>query len=125
MKIAVIGSKDWEDYNTLMRKLTVELEDWSFKYGKEDKLSFVHTGSRGAENMVTEWVGKVERLLKQNGVSITEYIFRAKPDQNRDYELLNSGVDKVLIFQKEGCKRTQAFAKLAQAHDIPVTIVKG
>lgn len=125
MKIAVIGSKEWEDYHTLMRKLTIELEDWALKYDTTDKLSFVHTGSRGAENMVTEWVGKVEKLLKQNGRNITEYIFRAKPEQNRDYELLNSGIDKVLIFQKEGCKRTPAFAKLAQAHNIPVTVVKG
>ena len=74
MRVIVIGSQDWDSYPDIMRQMTVILED--MKYYEDNKLTLVHTASRGAEDLVTEYVGKVEKFLRQKGISIKEEIFR-------------------------------------------------
>lgn len=126
MKIAVVGSRTWTDYNYLMRKLTVIIEDWSKEHSDAEPLLFIHQANDGAENMVTEYIGKVEGFLKQKNVSIKEKIFPRSINQtSRDYEMLTSGIDKVVIFlSKNPCKRSLAFANIANAHGIETIVVK-
>lgn len=120
MKIAIAGCRDWGDYSTLIRKITIEIEDWSRLNPEENKIIFVHTGQAGAENMVTEYVGKVQSYMKQKNIFVNDIVFYTSPDKDRDYELLSSGVDKVIIFSTKTCKRTYRFGKLAEAIGIPV-----
>ena len=126
MKIVVVGSNNWSDYNYLMRKMTVIIEDWFKDENDGEPLTFVHQAHEGAENMVTEYIGKVEKFLKQKGISVKEKIFPRSTNQvSRDYEMLTSGVDKAIIFlSKSPCKRSLAFAKLAEAHGIEIITVK-
>jgi hypothetical protein len=130
MKVIVIGSKDWEDYPTLSRKMAVLMEDWVLKNSEDKTLTIIHAGNRGAENMVTEFVGKVERLVKQNGYAIKEKIYSIKnysgtnPIIARDSGMFEDGADRVLIFQRGDCKRSSALAKLSEAYGIRTEVVK-
>lgn len=121
MKIAVIGSPEWTDYNHLMRTLTVAIQDWRYYYPDDTTLEFVHTGMSGAESMVIEYVGKVEDLAKQNGYKITEYKFKSRDLE----ELVNSDITWSIIFSKDPCARCNVFAKLSRDKDIPVSFEKG
>ena len=127
MKIGVIGSKNWEDYQTLIRKLTVEIEDWKIANPDENKIIFVHQGNAGAENMVTEFVGKVEDFMRQKKIHILDKIFRSSSrDQfTKDLELINSDIDRLIIFAKEPCARSRNAATIVETVDIPYTYIKG
>lgn len=130
MKVIIIGSKNWDNYNEVMRNMTILIDDW-VKSDPEDKtLTILHSGSIGAENMITEYIGKVERLFKQKGYSIKEKIYRTKhytgefPHIDRDQDMINSGVEKVMVFSKDSCKRTTSFSKLVQAYGIETKIIQ-
>jgi hypothetical protein len=125
MKIVVVGSRSWKDYNYLMRKLTIIIEDWA-KSNDEEPLIFIHQAQSGAEDMVTEYIGKTEKFLKQKGLVVRERVFPRSDNQtSRDYEMLSSGVDEVIIFlSKNPCKRSASFAKIAEAHEIKTTVIK-
>lgn len=123
MKIAVLGSREWLDYPTLIRKLTIEIEDWIRMYPEDTSLLFLHTGARGAETMVTEYVGKIETLAKQNGRKISDRVIYSQ-SSDRDRELVESNqVDKAIIFAKRDCKRSQRFAKIAEGLGIPTLYI--
>lgn len=128
MKLVVIGSRDWDDYNTLMRKMTIEIEDWRITRPEDTRMVVMHVGTRtGIEDMISEYVGKIENLLRQKGVHISEKILRFSSTKvsDKDFQMLNDGVDKVLIFQKGSCQRSINAARIAEAVGIPTTIVKG
>lgn len=130
MKVIVVGSKDWEDYPTLSRKMAILMEDWVHQNSEDKVLTIIHAGNRGAENMVTEFIGKVERLVKQNGYSIKEKVYSIKnfdgdrPMITRDSKMFEDGADKVLIFQRGDCKRSIALSNLAEAYQIKTEVVK-
>ena len=132
MKIAIAGSKNWNNYNELMRQLTIAIEDHAASNSDDNKITFIHTGAIGAENMVTEYVGKVESYMRQKGYVVKDYVYRPKNLESvpgyrvsRDNQMLENGVDKAIVFVKDSCRRTEAFARLAKAYEIPTTIVKG
>lgn len=124
MNIIVIGSKDWVDYNTVIRSLTVEVQDWNYDRPEDDRLVFWHTGADGAERMVAEWVGKVEDLAKQKGKSIKDKVFYSQ-NQDKFGELLESGImDKALVFSKNKDKRGAIFAERAKEYGVPVKVIE-
>lgn len=128
VKIGVIGSKGWEDYQTLIRKLTVEIEDWKINNPDENKIAFIHQGTTASENMVTEYVGKIEDFMRQKKVIVSDKIFRvpSKRDQfAKDFELINSDIDRLIIFAKEPCARSRNAATIAETLNVPYTYIKG
>jgi hypothetical protein len=127
MKLVVIGSRDWNDYNTFMRKMTVEIEDWRISSPDDVQLTIMHIGRReGIEDFVSEYVGKIEDLLRQKGVKISERILRFDSPKifDKDFQMLNDGIDKLIIFQKGSCQRSLNAARIASVIGIPTTIVK-
>lgn len=129
MRILVGGSRNWVDYNEIMRKMTVILDQWVSTNPSDKKITFVHTASSPAENMVTEYIGKVERLLKQKGYSIDEQLFRPKKVSDTSavqmYDLASLDIDKALFFIRDSCKKTYSLANISSAMEIPTEIVKG
>lgn len=132
MRIAVAGSKNWNNYNELMRQLTLLIEDYASNDHEDNKIVFVHTGATGAENMVTEYVGKIEAFMRQKGYVVKDYVYRPKNLESvpgyrvsRDNQMLENGADRAIVFIKDSCKRTEAFARLAKAYEIPTVIVRG
>lgn len=130
MKVIIIGSKDWSNYNEVMRQMTVLIDDWVRTNPEDTTMTVIHTGSYGAENMITEYIGKVEKLFKQKGYSIKEKIYKIKNYNgesaflDRDRDIVQDGADKCIVFIKDSCKRATAFARLASAYDIETTIVR-
>jgi hypothetical protein len=129
MRILVGGSRNWVDYNEIMRKMTVILDKWVSTNPNDKKITFVHTASTPAENMVTEYIGKVERLLKQKGYSIDEQLFRPKKISDSSavqmYDLASLNIDKAIFFVRDSCKKTTSLANISSAMEIPTEIVKG
>ena len=76
MRVLVFGSNDWSDYNDLIRQITLLIEDNKHHYPDDKEFTFVHKGSRGAETMVTEYIGKTEKFLAQKGYKIKEELVR-------------------------------------------------
>lgn len=125
MKIGIVGSTDWDNYPMLMRKLAIEIEDWRLANPEDNKLVIVHSGARnGVEDMVSEYVGKVEGFLKQKGVTITERVRSSKINpSNHSSDLLEEGLDKLIVFKKGNCSRNLLTIKAAEFRAIPVTII--
>jgi len=121
MRVLVFGSKDYTDYNEFIRQMTVLIDDRKHFYPDDKEYLFVHKGQRGAENMVTEYIGKVEKMLRQNGYKIKEELVRSK-DINVDYNLIESNPDFALVFG-ESAKNRQCI-RLLEAMGIAYRYVK-
>lgn len=122
MRVFVVGSNDWIDYNTVMRTLTVVIEDANFNNPNDKTITFIHRGLPGAENMVTEYVGKVKKFMREKGYIVNEKIVN-KSDS--DFDIINSGIDKALIFKGNNGKRCDYCAKILAALEIPTKLTRG
>ena len=78
MKILIVGSKNWINYNEFIRNVTIAIEDAANDFPDDKRIVFVHTGTQGAENMTSEYVGKVEKFMRQKGYAVKEELFRKK-----------------------------------------------
>lgn len=130
MRVLIAGSRNWVDYNEIMRKMTVTLDEWVSSNPSEKKITFVHTASSPAENMITEYIGKVEKLIRQKGYSIDEQLIRPKRGEQWQgrisiEDISNLNVDKSIMFIRDSCKKTQNIANITSAMGIPTDIVKG
>ena len=121
MKVGVFGSRDWESYPDIIRNLTLFIQN-AHELGHEGIL-FVHSGSRGAENMITEYVGKTQKFLREKNFKIKEEIFRGDSQIVRDMGVMESGLDFALIFST-GCKRTGACKKILKEYQIPHELIE-
>ena len=130
MRILVVGSRNYTNYNEFMRNMTIAIEDAAVADCEDKKIVFVHTGQVGAENMTTEYVGKVEKFMKQKGWSVKEEIFRKKYSGNNvdkltaDYDMMTSGVDSALVFIKDSCRRSEYCARILKELNVPTRVVK-
>jgi hypothetical protein len=130
MRVLVVGSTNWKNYNEVMRNMTLEIEDIAVKDLEDKKIVFVHTGLRGAENMVTEYLGKVEKFLRQKGYSVKEELFRAKWNGNSlqkvtaDYDMITSGIDHAMVFLVPGDKRAEYCIRILKEVGIATVLVK-
>jgi hypothetical protein len=130
MRVLISGSRNWVDYNEIIRKMTVTLDEWVSSRPEDKKITFVHTASSPAENMITEYIGKVEKLVKQKGYTISEQLF--KPRSGEQWQgrisiddISKMQVDKAIMFIRDSCKKTQNIANITSAMGIPTDIVKG
>jgi hypothetical protein len=126
MKVLIGGSRNWVDYNHIVRKMTILLEDWVRNNPEDKRIIFIHSASTPAENMVTEYIGKVDKLLKQKGYHIDEKIVKNnKPISENIFTSSNLDIDKAIFFIRDSCKKTQSIANISSAIGIPTEIVKG
>jgi hypothetical protein len=121
MKVIVFGSKNYTDYNELMRQITVLLDDRKHFYPEDKSHVFIHGGQKGADNMVTEYIGKVEKYMRQKGYSIKEELVKLKSSIN-DLKLIEKGADFVLLFGTS--ERTYTCEKLLKEYEIPYRFIK-
>jgi len=130
MRVLVVGSPNWTNYNSVVRNLTVIIEDLKYVDDDNKNVVFVHTGKAGAENMTTEYIGKVERYLRQKGIRIKEELFIKRRSGEKvdritgDYDMITSGIDAALVFIKDSDKRGNYCISILKSHDIPTTVIK-
>jgi hypothetical protein len=122
MKVLVVGSNEWSNYSEVIRQFTLILED--MKYNDDNNLLVVHSGNKGAENMTTEYVGKIEKFMKQKGFTIKEKVLRGHNKLNMDYEIISEGADLALVFTTNNCKRSAHFTKILTEFNIPTKVIK-
>jgi hypothetical protein len=116
MKVLVFGSKKWVDYNDLIRQITLLIEDNKFLYPNDKEYIFVHKGLQGAENMITEYIGKTEKFLRQKGYRIKEELIRDKSSLS-DIYMIESNPNIALVFGES--PRNRQCIKLMEAFEIP------
>lgn len=116
MRVLIFGSKDYIDYNDLIRQITVLIDDRRHFYPEDKEYVFVHTGMRGAENMVTEYIGKTEKFLKQKGYKIKEEIVRDSASFS-NVTLIESMPDFALVFGDS--QRNRQCVKILELTNVP------
>lgn len=116
MKVIVFGSKNYSSYNELIRQITVLIDDRKHFYPEDKEHLFIHGGMQGAENMITEYIGKVEKFLRQKGYSIKEEVRRSK-GQLDDLSLIEQGCDFALLFGRS--ERNNRCEKLLKEYEVP------
>jgi hypothetical protein len=121
MRVGIFGSKDWGNYPDIMRTLTVFIQE-AHELG-HDQIIFVHPAGRGAENMITEYVGKTQKFLREKNFRIKEEIIRGENQILKDMNIIESGLDFALIFST-GCKRTIACKRIVKEYNIPFQMVE-
>jgi hypothetical protein len=121
MRILVFGSKKWTDYNDLIRQVTILIEDNKHHYPDDVECTFIHKGLQGAENMITEYIGKTEKFLRQKGYKIKEEIIRDKSSYS-DLTMIESEPNIALIFGESA--RNKICKKLLEEYNIPYRYFK-
>jgi hypothetical protein len=121
MRVLVFGSKDYLNYNDLIRQITVLIDDRKHFYPEDNEYLFIHTGLKGAENMVTEYIGKTEKFLRQKGYKIKEELIRDKSSFS-DVTLIESSPDFALVFGES--RRNSQCVSLLETYGVPYRHVK-
>jgi hypothetical protein len=121
MRALVFGSKEWSDYNDLIRQVTLLIEDNKHYYPEDKEFIFIHKGNIGAENMITEYIGKVEKLIKQKGYKIKEQIIRDKSSFS-DVSMIESEPTIALVFGE--CARNKQVISLLETYGVPYRYFK-
>jgi hypothetical protein len=121
MRVAVYGSHDWDNYGELVRQITLFIQE--AVQLEHEKLTFVHAGKKGAENMITEYVGKTEKFLRQKNFRLKEELFRSGGKLN-DHALVESGLDYALVFSTKD-KRSYSCKGLLEAYNVPYLWIEG
>ena len=121
MRVVVFGSKDYADYNEFIRQMTVLIDDRKHWVPDDKEYIFIHKGLRGAENMVTEYIGKVEKMIRQNGYKIKEELVRDKSSFS-DVTLIESTPDFALVFGES--RRNTQCVNLLETYGIPYRHIK-
>lgn len=116
MRVVVFGSKDWTDYNDLIRQVTLLIEDNKAYYPDDKEYTFVHKGMPGAENMITEYIGKTEKFLRQKGYKIKEELIRDKGSLS-DVSMIESYPNIGIVFGDS--PRNKQSIKLMEAMGVP------
>lgn len=120
MRVGVFGSQDWDNYNEVVRQITLFIQE-AVQLGHE-KIVFVHGGKRGSENMITEYVGKTERFLKQKNFKLKEELLRGGGKLN-DHTIIESGIEYALIFSTKD-KRSYGCKSLLEAYNVPYLLIE-
>lgn len=121
MRVLVFGSKDYADYNEFMRQITVLIDDRKHWHPDDKEYIFIHKGIRGAENMVTEYIGKVEKMLRHNGYKIKEELIRDKGSLS-DVHMIESTPDFALVFGNSS--RNRMCIKLLETMGVAYRYIK-
>lgn len=121
MKVLVFGSKEWKDYNELIRQVTLLIEDNRHYYPEDNECVFVHKGIQGAENMITEYIGKTEKFLRQKGYRIKEELVKDKSSFS-DVTMIESDPNIALVFGDS--TRNKQCIKVLEAMGVPFRYIK-
>lgn len=121
MRVVVFGSKDYSDYNEFIRQMTVLIDDRKHWNPEDKEYLFIHKGLRGAENMVTEYIGKVEKMIRSNGYKIKEELVRDKSSFS-DVTLIESMPDFALVFGDS--TRNRSCINLLETFGVPYRYIK-
>ena len=120
MRIAIFGSNEWDSYTDIMRSMTVFIQE-AAELGHTE-IVVVHGGKPGAEDMITEYIGKTEKFLRQKKFKLKEELFRDR-SKISDIKIIESGIEFALVFST-GDGRTYRSKKALEAYNIPFRLIE-
>jgi hypothetical protein len=132
-RILITGSREWEDYNTIARAISVGIETLHAENPNIKVITIVHGGARGADRMAGRFVDQARDFLKGKGITIREEVHPVTPEEwkrsrgaglARNEKMVALGADLAIAFQKAGSKGTAHCIKACQKADIDVWIYK-
>lgn len=129
MRIIVTGSREYEDRDHLFACLDLHL---AVCVDKNDVLTIVHGGARGADSLAHEWVWS-KRATYYATVHAPEVhpadwgTFGKKAGPMRNIKMAALGADRCIAFYQDGAanRGTQHMVNTAIKHNIPVEIHGG
>jgi hypothetical protein len=114
LRVLVCGSRDWEDHEAITRRL-------SALPGEHRPVTIVQGGARGADRMAARAARYWGFDVEEHPADWEKHGKIAGPIRNR--EMLDSGIDLVLAFQRDGSRGTQHTIDEARRRGIPVEVV--
>lgn len=133
MRILVTGSREWSDYNSVVRALTVAIETLHTENPDVKTITVVHGGARGADRMAGRFVDQARDFLRGKGITLKEEIHPVTPEEwkrsrgaglARNQKMVDLGADIAVAFQKAGSKGTQHCINACKKADIDIWIYK-
>ena len=121
MRVGVFGSKDWSSYPDIIRTLTLFIQE-AHELG-HDNIIFVHSGGGGAEQMLSEYIGKTEKFLREKKFKIKEEIMKRNAQVVKDIGVIESTLDYALVFST-GDKRIISCQRLLKEYQIPFKLTE-
>lgn len=113
MRILVTGSREWQDYATFTRALTVAIETLTERFPDDKHIVVVHGGARGADSMSENYVAHVRAFLRGQGYNIDTEVHKADWNQYgkgagpiRNQKMVDLGADIAVAFLQEGSRGT-------------------
>ncbi len=108
-KVLVTGSRNYSDYGTIARAISIAIGDLNDQGYKE--ITFLQGGQKGADNMAVEFINKVEKsIFKLLGIKLRYKTFH--PDYNkygspqalhiRNQEMVDEKPISALVFLESG-----------------------
>lgn len=130
-RILVTGSRDWSDYNSVVRALSVAIETLYENDPSIKSITIVHGGARGADRMAGRFVDQARAFLLGKGISLKEEIHNADWTRDgkaagviRNQKMVDLGADIAVAFHKNKSRGTAHCIQACQKAGIPVSIYK-
>jgi YspA, cpYpsA-related SLOG family len=108
-RILVTGSRDFNDYRTIMRGLTVAIEDVIASRPADKEIVIVHGNARGADTLAKEFALRAAHYMTSKGYRLRHEAHPAKWDEygrgagpRRNQEMVDLGADLCVKFVKRG-----------------------
>jgi hypothetical protein len=132
MRILITGSRDWSDYATFMRGVTVGIDTVIAQKPDDKHITIVHGGAKGADTMSETYVSHVSSYLAQKGYQINTEVHKADwatqqkaAGPIRNQKMVDLGADVTVAFMHEGSRGTADCVARCQKAGIPVLLYKG
>jgi hypothetical protein len=113
VRILVTGSRDWDQWDTIVNAIEWVSKDVSF-----DQVTVVHGGAHGADSMADE-------IARGSGVKVEIHYadwkwHGARAGLIRNQEMVDAGADVCLAFIKNNSRGASHCANAAERAGIPV-----
>lgn len=109
MRILVTGSREFNDYNVVMRGLTVAIEHLIFANPDDKEIVIVHGGAKGADALASDFVMRSALFMTGKGYRLRQETHKADWNTHgraagpiRNQAMVDLGADICVAFIKRG-----------------------
>jgi hypothetical protein len=109
MRILITGSRDFKDYATVARGITVAIDELRDLLKIDNEIVVIHGAARGADSLAEEFVNKSEQFFKARDIVIRSERHHADWKKHgraagplRNQEMVDSGANICVAFFQEG-----------------------
>jgi hypothetical protein len=130
-RILVTGSRDWTDYDTICRGMTVAIETVIADRPDDFNLTLVHGNAKGADLLTDKFMRNARKFLATKGYNVLIEIHNADWDTwgksagpIRNKAMVDAGADVVVAFIKNNSRGATHCLGLAEKAGIKSLVYK-